>query len=120
MARSHAAHAPVLVAARASEAFFSRRPAPELLPALHPQHAGIGEVVVLQGAQVGAEKGGAGLEIAGRYWALLRERDAGGERYGGKSEPPHPLTTIAWRSAPRWPSSSIQVNSRSPLASATV
>src|SRR6266850_6473267 len=93
---------------------------PEFLPALDPKHAGIGEVVVLQGAQVRAEKRGAGLELARGNRSLLRERDAGGERYGGKSEPPHPLTTMDWRSEPCWPSSSIQLNSRSPLASATV
>src|SRR6185295_14065185 len=110
----------VLVAACAGDRFLPRRLAPELLAALHPQHAGIGEVVVLQGAQVRAEKRGAGLEIAGWYRALLRERDAGGERYAGKSEPPHPLTTMDWRSDPCRPSSSIQLNSRSPLASATV
>src|SRR5882762_909321 len=110
----------VLMAACAGDGFFSARLTPEFFAALHPQHAGIGEVVVLQRAQVRAEKRGAGLEIAGRYWALLRERDTGGERYGGESEPPHPLTTMDWRSEPCWPSSSTQLNSRSPLASATV
>ena len=124
IARGHAAHARVLVTACAGEGFFPRELAPEPLPALHPQHAGIGEVVVLQGAQVGAEKHGAGLELARRNRALLREHDTGGERGGGESEPragaPHPLTTMDWRSEPRSPSSSIHVNSRSPLAWATV
>src|SRR6266571_2621307 len=122
VASRHAAHARGLVTACAGEVFFPRRLAPELFAALDPKHAGVGEVVVLQGAQVGAEKRGAGLELAGRNRALLRGRGAGGERGGGESEPrePHPLTTMAWRSEPRSPSSSIQVNSRSPLASATV
>ena len=112
----------LLLAACAGSASFPGRLPPQLLAALDPKHAGVGEVVVLQCAQVGAEKGGAGLELSGRNRALLRERGAGGERGGGESEPrePHPLTTMAWRSEPRSPSSSIQVNSRSPLASATV
>ena len=53
--RDHA-HARLLVAARAGQAFFSRRLAPQLRPALHPQHAGVGELVGLQRSQVLAEE----------------------------------------------------------------
>ena len=54
IARGDPAHARVLVAACAGKVLFSRRLTPEFFAALHPQHAGIGEVVVLKGAQVRA------------------------------------------------------------------
>src|SRR5205823_7690862 len=84
IARRDPANARVLVTACAGNASFPGRLPPQLLSSLHPQHAGIGEVVVLQRAQVGAEKGGAGLELSGRDRALLGVRGAGGERGGGE------------------------------------
>src|SRR5260221_6388132 len=108
IARGHAAHARILMAARARLPALARRLAPQFLSTLDPQHAGIGEGIVLQGAQVGAEKPGAGAELARRNRALLREHDTCGEHRSSESEPraspPHPLTSMAWRSEPCNPS----------------
>src|SRR5712691_6459642 len=122
VARRDPAHVYFLVAACAGKAFFSRRLAPQLLPALHPQHAGVGELVGLQRSQVLTEERRARFELIERDGALLRlraQRECRRKEQRGAAAP-HPLTAIGCRSEPCTPSSSTQVNSRLPLASATV
>jgi hypothetical protein len=65
IARCDATHARlrVLVATRARLLRLSRGLAPQFLAALHPQQAGVGEVVVLQRAEIGAEKGAPRFQI---------------------------------------------------------
>src|SRR5690349_5910056 len=121
IARRDAAHARarVLVAARARPVLLPRGLAPDFPAALHPQHPGIGECVVLERAQVRPEKRRAGLDLIERNGALLPER-SGGQEQQRQCRAAHALTWMDWRSDPCLPSSSTQVNSSSPLASATV
>ena len=124
VARRRALHARARIGmtARAGSSAGAGRFAPQALAALDPQHPRVGELVLLERPLVGGEEREARLQPVRRDRALLRH-SANGERQrrGADRAPgPHPATVIGWRAVSWTPASSVQKNSSSPLASATV